>query len=638
MDPISIVGLIGSVVSIGDVVAKSIRKLSDLRSRYHNAPFQITTLVGQLYIIQAAVGQLTQWKSSAFLNESRYLELASQIEASLDSFCPLILALGKYLDKFETVSDCDSFHTQNKLQYMWNEKDIYVYLSMVDRQSKVGQNDSQAILASARDCTSSIAGLGDHRTSVYSDNTNALSIQFDFDAVILGSRVYQTAHRSHLRQAIKASRPDGSVYPVEAPFENGSEMLLGPIQEESGESTNSDWSNGRVPLRSKVSPAVRPGQGFHPGSWLEVTPWRSRRKSMPQKQTHLVEQKPDDKILILGASQSGKTTLLKRIQYFLDEEPTKEERAVWADTIRAHVIHETLMALDFMKEDGTLLQYPDINKPHIATLRNNERCELRNVEAAIFSLWKDKVFLEGFHWSYRTQPANIKQLADRISSLADSATTQDILQVFVRTTGVHEISMYYNYRSFQICDVGGNRSQRRKWIHAFPNASVIIFTADATSYSKVLCEDEDVVRVAEELTLFGSIAEDRRFANNRLVLMLTHMDHLTDILVRVPVTDCFPDFISSHLPSSSDYQRDYLAYLENQFSSRIPDTRDRKTFQILRVDLIHDRLEDVESILQTLLKIRSHTTFDQAYSKYSDSLNVMVDTVIEIKHEARTRE
>ncbi|CAI6082534.1 unnamed protein product [Clonostachys chloroleuca] len=255
------------------------------------------------------------------------------------------------------------------------------------------------------------------------------------------------------------------------------------------------------------------------------------------------------------------------------------------------------MALDFMKEDGTLLQYPGLKKPHIAILRNHERCELRNVKAAIFSLWKDKVFPEGFHWSYRTQPANIKQLADRIPSLADSATTQDILQTFVRTTGVHEIPMHYNYRSFQICDVGGNRSQRRKWIHAFPNASVIIFTADVTSYSKVLCEDENVVRVAEELILFGSIWQ-----------------------------------------RTAGYKRDYLVYLENQFLSRIPDTRDRKTLQIFRVNLIQDGLEDVERILQALLKIRSHKTFHQVYSKHPDSLNVMVDTVTEVKHETRTSE
>lgn len=147
-----------------------------------------------------------------------------------------------------------------------------------------------------------------------------------------------------------------------------------------------------------------------------------------------------------------------------------------------------------------------------------------------------------------------------------------------------------------------------------------------------------MVRVAEELTLFGSIAEDRRFANTRLVLMLTHMDRLDDILVRIPVTDCFPDFISSHLPGSSGYKRDYLVYLENQLLSRIPDTRDRKTLQIFRVNLIQDGLEDVERILQALLKIRSHKTFHQVYSKHHDSLNVMVDTVTEVKHETRSRE
>lgn len=167
--------------------------------------------------------------------------------------------------------------------------------------------------------------------------------------------------------------------------------------------------------------------------------------------------------------------------------------------------------------------------------------------------------------------------------------------MFVKTTGTHEITMHYNSRSFQICDVGGNRSQRRKWVHTFPNASVVTFTADVTSYSKVLCEDENVPRVAEELALFDSIANHRRFANVRLVLMLTHINHLDEILVRTAVTDYFPNFISSNLPSSPGYKRDYLAYLENHFSSRLPDERDRETFQILQAD-----------ILKTLLKIRPH--------------------------------
>ncbi|CAH0047721.1 unnamed protein product [Clonostachys solani] len=315
-----------------------------------------------------------------------------------------------------------------------------------------------------------------------------------------------------------------------------------------------------------------------------------------------------NKILILGASQSGKTTLLKRIQYLIDGEPTEEERAVWADTMRTYLANETMTVLDFMKKNGTFLQYPDINKPHIKTLRNQPRSEIRDVEAAISSLWKDKNFLRGFYWSYRTQPANIKQLAGRIQHLADrgqhryTPTTQDILQVFVKTTGIYETTMHYNSRPFQICDVGGNKSQRKKWIHAFPNTSVVIFTADATSYSKVLCEDENELRVAEELTLFESIANHRQFTNTRLVLILTHIDKLDNIFVRNPVTDCFPDFTSSSLPGFPGYKEDYLTDLENRFSSRLPDERDRGTFQILRADLIHDGLETVEDILKTLLE------------------------------------
>ncbi|VUC36686.1 unnamed protein product [Clonostachys rosea] len=602
MDPITIVGLIGSVVSIGDVVAKSIRKLSELRSRYHNAPFQITTLVGQLYIIQAAVGQLMQWKSSAFLNESRYLELASQIEASLDSFCPLILALEQYLDKFDAVSDSDSLHMQDRLEFMWNEKDIDVYLNMVDRQVNALNLFLQAIQwqvsptlldFKARDCTSSIVGLGDNGTSIFSDNTNALSVQFDFDAVVVASRVYQNAHRSHLKRAIRANRPDGSFSKEKTPLQTRDQVVLGPIKEESGESTHSEPSYSRVPLRSRLSHAVRSGGGFHPGSWLDATPWRSRRKSIPQQHDPPVGQKRDDKILILGPSQSGKTTVFKLIQYFIDGEPTEEERAAWAETILTYVAKGTL-------------EYPDTNNLDIETLSNASQSDFQDVAAAI-SLWEDSDLLERYHWSFPTQPANIRQLALKMQRLARQGqhhytpTTQDILQVFVKTTGIHETTMYYNSRSFRICDVGGTRAERKKWIHAFPDASAIIFTADATSYSKVLSEDEDTLGVTEELSLFEHIANDRRFADTRLLLVLTRIDQLDNVLVRNPVTP-FPNFTSSNLPNSPGYKEDYLFELEMHFLNRLPDWREPSEFPIVRSDLIHDGLYMVENILKTLLE------------------------------------
>lgn len=136
MDPLSIVGLIASIVSIADAVTKSIRKLSLLKTKYQNAPFQITVLIGQLYIVQAAIDELTRWRSKSLSQNPRYRHLAMQIDTALDCFCPLILSLQQYLDEIEASLESDSHgsHVKGKLAYVWNEQDIASYLDLIDRQ------------------------------------------------------------------------------------------------------------------------------------------------------------------------------------------------------------------------------------------------------------------------------------------------------------------------------------------------------------------------------------------------------------------------------------------------------------------------------------------------------------------------
>jgi hypothetical protein len=45
----------------------------------------------------------------------------------------------------------------------------------------------------------------------------------------------------------------------------------------------------------------------------------------------------------------------------------------------------------------------------------------------------------------------------------------------------------------RICDVGGQRSERRKWIHCFENVTACIFLVGISSYDEVLEEDPDTV-------------------------------------------------------------------------------------------------------------------------------------------------
>lgn len=47
----------------------------------------------------------------------------------------------------------------------------------------------------------------------------------------------------------------------------------------------------------------------------------------------------------------------------------------------------------------------------------------------------------------------------------------------------------------RIVDVGGQKSERRKWIHCFENVTSLIFLASLSEYDQVLEERETIVRV-----------------------------------------------------------------------------------------------------------------------------------------------
>lgn len=46
-------------------------------------------------------------------------------------------------------------------------------------------------------------------------------------------------------------------------------------------------------------------------------------------------------------------------------------------------------------------------------------------------------------------------------------------------------------------DVGGQRSERKKWIHCFEGVTAIIFCVALSAYDLVLAEDEEMVRDRE---------------------------------------------------------------------------------------------------------------------------------------------
>lgn len=125
---------------------------------------------------------------------------------------------------------------------------------------------------------------------------------------------------------------------------------------------------------------------------------------------------------------------------------------------------------------------------------------------------------------------------------------QDVLRSRVKTTGITETTFIIGDLTYRMFDVGGQRSERKKWIHCFENVTTILFLVAISEYDQLLFEDETVNRMQEALTLFDSICNSRWFTKTSIILFLNKIDRFKEKLPISPMKNYFPDYEGrSHL-------------------------------------------------------------------------------------------
>ena len=73
-------------------------------------------------------------------------------------------------------------------------------------------------------------------------------------------------------------------------------------------------------------------------------------------------------------------------------------------------------------------------------------------------------------------------------------------------------------------DVGGQRNERKKWIHCFDDVDAIIYVAAISEYDQVLVEDQSTNRMIESLDLFEELCNSPWFENTDMMLFLNKRD------------------------------------------------------------------------------------------------------------------
>uniref|UniRef100_A0A8C1EKN2 Guanine nucleotide-binding protein subunit alpha n=1 Tax=Cyprinus carpio carpio TaxID=630221 RepID=A0A8C1EKN2_CYPCA len=260
-------------------------------------------------------------------------------------------------------------------------------------------------------------------------------------------------------------------------------------------------------------------------------------------------QQRDIKMLLLGTGESGKTTFMKQMKIIHGSGYSEEERRSYT----ALVFQNVFQAMSAMKDAMKTLKIPYSNSQNEIYAQWFQDLDIHQITQlkgsyveAIRHLWADK----GFKICYRRRREyqlldSTKYFIDSLDRIAAEGyipTPQDVLQVRFPTTGITDHCFTLEKMTLRIVDVGGQRGQRRKWIHCFEKVTSLIFLASLSEYDQLLEENNKDNRMEESLSLFYMTIHSPWFTDSSVIIFLNKMDILAEKIQFSDLKTYYPEF------------------------------------------------------------------------------------------------
>ncbi|BGP21050.1 hypothetical protein JCM10213_007567 [Rhodosporidiobolus nylandii] len=264
------------------------------------------------------------------------------------------------------------------------------------------------------------------------------------------------------------------------------------------------------------------------------------------------EEQQTVKCLMLGAGESGKSTLVKQMRLMYAQPYSQQERQSYKEIVFQNSVQAVLRGAEVVQ-----VALPQALYPHADFLLNLDAEHAADpstgdvdakVKDAIVALWAapeaKQIVEKAAAFQLNDSAEYFFDAMPRLGERNYLPTDQDILRTRVRSTGIVEEHFQVKGTKLRVFDVGGQRSERKKWIHCFENVDVLIFLVAISEYDQRLFEDESVNRLAEASMLWESIASSRWFERSAFVLLLNKVDLFTNkIHSGPPLIDYFPDYM-----------------------------------------------------------------------------------------------
>ncbi|CAE7078200.1 unnamed protein product [Rhizoctonia solani] len=239
-------------------------------------------------------------------------------------------------------------------------------------------------------------------------------------------------------------------------------------------------------------------------------------------------------VLILGSHLRRKFSLstIQQMRVIHNDKFTPQEIESYRQLVFNNIIRGAVMLFDALPM--MQLRLSQDNERFAETLRNIN--DLRDGEVypegllqPLLDLWADAAAQEG--WSRANEvalPENLHYFFGDLPRVFERdyvPITQDIIRCRAQTTGITETVFKLRGQELHLIDVGGQRSERRKWIHCFQDVTTILFLVSLNGYDQCLFEDSNANRMQDAMAIWTSICESIYFKSTNIVSFPSYLSH-----------------------------------------------------------------------------------------------------------------